>query len=286
MDALEKHKHTPDTTLDGGSLDCGGGLLLLIRRAIDPLPPGGLLEILSTEPTVEVELPAWSRMTGNELVSWTNVGSRFSFLVSKGPMSSRTTDVTRTEPQQAALRKVVDVSVPTSLPAPSPAPAIAPLSVMGIGSWPRPSWMLRSIHDHLEGRLSDDEFAETANDAVSLSAQAQIRAGVNVVTDGEQRRDNYVSFVGGLLDNCQLIPLTDLAAMVDDSEEFERELAALDVPASSVRHPVVYGRLGRSATLAVHELEFARQLAEGLPVKVALPGPLSVDPHHVAGLPS
>ncbi len=273
MDALEQHKHTPDTTLDGGSLDCGGGLLLLIRRAIDPLPSGGLLEILSTEPTVEVELPAWSRITGNELVSWTNVGSRFSFLVSKGPMSSRTTDVTRTEPQQAVLRKVVDVSVPTSLPAPSPAPAIAPLSVMGIGSWPRPSWMLRSIHDHLEGRLSDDEFVETANDAVRLSAQAQIRAGVNVVTDGEQRRDNYVSFVGGLLDNCQLIPLTDLAAMVDDSEEFERELAALDVPASSVRHPVVYGRLGRSATLAVHELEFAKQLADGLPVKVALPGP-------------
>ena len=273
MNAVEQHKHTPDTTLDGGSLDCGGGLLLLIRRAIDPLPPGGLLEILSTEPTVEVELPAWSRMTGNELVSWTKAGSRFSFLVSKGPMSSRTTDVTRTEPQQAALRKVVDVSVPTSLPAPSPAPTIAPLSVMGIGSWPRPSWMLRAIHDHLEGRLSDEEFAETANDAVRLSAQAQIRAGVNVVTDGEQRRDNYVSFVGGLLDNCQLIPLTDLAAMVDDSEEFERELAALDVPASSVRHPVVYGRLGRSATLAVHELEFARQLAEGLPVKVALPGP-------------
>ena len=71
MNAVEQHKHTPDTTLDGGSLDCGGGLLLLIRRAIDPLPPGGLLEILSTEPTVEVELPAWSRMTGNELVSWT-----------------------------------------------------------------------------------------------------------------------------------------------------------------------------------------------------------------------
>ena len=92
MNVVGQHTHRPDTTLDGGSLDCGGGLLLLIRRAIDPLPPGGLLEILSTEPTVEVELPAWSRMTGNELVSWTNVGSRFSFLVSKGPMSSRTTD--------------------------------------------------------------------------------------------------------------------------------------------------------------------------------------------------
>ena len=273
MDATAQHTHRPDTTLDGGSLDCGGGLLLLIRRAIDPLPPGGLLEILSTDTTVEVELPAWSRMTGNELVSWTKSGGQRSFLVSKGPLADRANGHTETAPQQTALRPTVDISIPSSLPAPSPAPAVAPLSVMGIGSWPRPAWMLRAIHDHIEGRMGDDEFDETANDAVRLSAQAQQRAGVGVFTDGEQRRDNYVSFVGGLLDNSQLIPLTDLAAMVDDSEEFERELAALDVPASSVRHPVVYGRLGRSGSLAVHELEFAKQLADGLPVKVALPGP-------------
>ncbi len=273
MDAAAQHAHSPDTTLDGGSLDCGGGLLLLIRRAIDPLPPGGLLEILSTEPTVEVELPAWSRMTGNELVSWTKASDQWSFLVSKGPLANRANGHSETTTQQTTLRSAVEVSIPASLPEPSPAPAVAPLSVMGIGSWPRPAWMLRAIHDHIEGRMNDEDFAETANDAVRLSAQAQLRAGVGVLTDGEQRRDNYVSFVGGLLDNSQLIPLTDLAAMVDDSEEFERELAALDVPASSVRHPVVYGRLGRSAALAVHELEFAKQLADGLPVKVALPGP-------------
>lgn len=279
MDAAAQHTHSPDTTLDGGSLDCGGGLLLLIRRAIDPLPPGGLLEILSTEPTVEVELPAWSRMTGNELVSWTKASDQWSFLVSKGPLAQRQAAQTsslipaKAGIHPAGLRPAVEVSIPTSLPDPSPAPAVAPLSVMGIGSWPRPAWMLRAIHDHLEGRMNDEDFAETANDAVRLSAQAQLRAGVGVLTDGEQRRDNYVSFVGGLLDNSQLIPLTDLAAMVDDSEEFERELAALDVPASSVRHPVVYGRLGRSGALAVHELEFAKGLAEGLPVKVALPGP-------------
>ncbi len=284
MDATAQHTHRPDTTLDGGSLDCGGGLLLLIRRAIDPLPPGGLLEILSTEPTVEVELPAWSRMTGNELVSWTKAGHQRSFLVSKGALAQHHLQESPLlgervrvgggrSPSIQSLNPTVEVSIPASLPKPSPAPAVAPLSVMGIGSWPRPVWMLRAIHDHLEGRMTDGEFAETANDAVRLSVQAQQRAGVGVLTDGEQRRDNYVSFVGGLLDNSQLIPLTDLAAMVDDSEEFERELAALDVPASSVRHPVVYGHLGRSATLAVHELEFAKELAEGLPVKVALPGP-------------
>lgn len=52
------------------------------------------------------------------------------------------------------------------------------------------------------------------------------------MTDGEQRRDSYASFVGSILDNCQLIPLTDLLPLVDDPEEFARELRALDVPAS------------------------------------------------------
>ena len=93
-----------------------------------------------------------------------------------------------------------------------------------------------------------------------------------MVTDGEQRRDNYASFVGGRLDNCQLIPLSDLTAIVDDPAEFEEELRVLDVPASEVRHPVVYGALGRSRPLALHELEFVASFSRS-PVKVALPGP-------------
>jgi 5-methyltetrahydropteroyltriglutamate--homocysteine methyltransferase len=132
--------------------------------------------------------------------------------------------------------------------------------------------MREAIHAHMEGRLSDAEFDATSEDATRLAVEAQLRAGVDVVTDGEQRRDNYASFVGGRLDNCQLIPLTDLLPLVDDPEVFEAELRSLDVPASEVRHPAVFGRLGRSRPLAVHELAFARSLT-GRPVKVALPGP-------------
>jgi 5-methyltetrahydropteroyltriglutamate--homocysteine methyltransferase len=51
--------------------------------------------------------------------------------------------------------------------------------------------------------------------------------------------------VGGRLDNCQLIPLTDLLPLVDDPEKFEREMRSLDVPASEVRHPALFGPLGR-----------------------------------------
>ena len=89
MDPIEQHAHEPDVSFDGGDLDCGGGLLLLIRRHIDPLEPGGLLEILSTDPTVEVELPAWCRLTSNELVSWTKHGGQRSFLVCKGSLEDR-----------------------------------------------------------------------------------------------------------------------------------------------------------------------------------------------------
>ena len=270
MDPVDQHTHEPDASFDGGDLDCGGGLLLLIRRHIDPLEPGGLLEILSTDSTVEIELPAWCRLTGNELVSWTKSGGRRSFLVCKGVFTGRIGSRADSPALSQQLR--VEVSVPDSLPKPSQAAEIAPLSVMGIGSWPRPGWMLRAIHDRLEGRLSDEEFRATADDAVQLSIDAQIRAGVDVLTDGEQRRDNYASFVGRLLDNCQLIPLSDLTAMVDDAEKFRRELRALDVPAGEVRHPVVYGKLGRSRSLAVHEFEYARACSKR-PVKVALPGP-------------
>lgn len=272
MEPVSQHSFQPEVSFNGGDLDCGGGLLLLIRRHIDPLERGRLLEILSTDSSVEQDLPSWCRLTGNELVSWTRQGRERSYLVCKGRLSERERLKPPPTPAPGTHHLVVPVTIPKNLPAPSPAPALEPLSVMGIGSWPRPRWMLNAIHEHLEGRLTEAEFQATADDAVRLAVEAQLRAGVDAVTDGEQRRDSYASFVGSLLDNCQLIPLTDLSAMVDDPEKFERELRALDVPAAEVRHPVVYGPLGRGRPLAAPEAAFVRTLT-GKPVKVALPGP-------------
>jgi len=272
MPYAERHPYEADASFDGGDLDCGNGLLLLIRQHIDPLERGQLLEFRSTEISVEEDFPAWCRMTGNELVSLTRDGRQRSFLVCKGPLSERQRARRPARVPLPISHAVVDVRIPASLPTPAPAPAIRPLSVMGIGSWPRPRWMLTAIHDRMEGRLSEEEFAATAEDATRLTVAAQLRAGVDVVTDGEQRRDNYASFVGARLDNCQLIPLTDLLPLVDDPAKFEQEMQSLDVPASDVRHPALFGPLGRSRPLAVHELEFVRELTEK-PVKVALPGP-------------
>ncbi len=285
--------YAADAAFDGGDLDCGSGLLLLIRRHIDPLAPGRLLELRSREKSVEEDLPAWCRMTGNELVHHARHGDEHVFLVAMGAFvppppaterlealealegieaggsRARTGDARASMPALAAVRPVVALA---TLPPPAPAPTVRPLSVMGVGSWPRPRWLLEAMHARLEGRLEEAAFQSTADDAVRLAVAAQLRAGVDVVTDGEQRRDSYASFVGGRLDNCQLVPLTDLLPYVEDPAEFERELRALDVPAAKVRHPAVFGLLSRPRPLARHEAAFVRTLTP-IPVKVALPGP-------------
>ena len=256
-----QHATSPDSSFDGGDLDCGSGLLLLIRRHIDPLAAGQTLEILSTDATVEVDLPAWCRMTGNDLLSLEkrDAGQR-SFVVRKGTPVERSVKATPVKQEQAAAPDTVK------------APLLRPLSVMGMGSWPRPSWMLRAMHERMAGRMPEDEFEAIADDAVSQAVDAQLRAGVDVLTDGEQRRDSYASFVGGILENCQLIPLTDLLPYVSDPEKFEKELRALDIPAHEVRHPAVFGRIARTRPLALHELNYVRSISDQ-PVKIALPGP-------------
>ncbi|MFY9341343.1 MAG: OsmC family protein [Planctomycetota bacterium] len=59
---------TPAATCDGGDLDCGSGLLLIIRSAMAPLAPGGALLVKSREVSVKEDLPAWCRMVGHALL--------------------------------------------------------------------------------------------------------------------------------------------------------------------------------------------------------------------------
>jgi len=269
MQPIAAHTLQPDVAFDGGDLDCGNGLLLLIRKHIDPLPRGGLLEIRSTEISVDEDLPAWCRMTKNELVSWTKEGNQRSFLVCKGALAERAASVPA-QPRAAAAAPTDNV--PRTRREPEAAPPIPPMAVTGMGSWPRPRWLVEAMHAHVQGRLDEAAFHETADDAVRLIASAQQRAGATLYTDGEQRRDSYASFVATRLDNCQLVPLTDLLPLVEDPAAFEAELRALDVPASEVRHPGVFGRIRRSRPIAVHEFDFLRTITPA-PIKIALPGP-------------
>jgi len=58
-----------DHVFDGGDMDCGSGLILLIRQQMLQVPEGGIMELRSREPTVAVELPPWCRMVGHECLA-------------------------------------------------------------------------------------------------------------------------------------------------------------------------------------------------------------------------
>jgi TusA-related sulfurtransferase len=73
-----------DIVCEGGNLDCGSGLLLLIRRSMETVPSGGVLQINSTELSVCEDLPAWCRLTVNPYLGWRRAVGTNHFFVRRG----------------------------------------------------------------------------------------------------------------------------------------------------------------------------------------------------------
>jgi hypothetical protein len=69
-DSADLDSITPDRVFDGGDLDCGSGLSLMIREHMLAVPLGGLLEMRSREPTVGDDLPPWCRLSGHEYLGF------------------------------------------------------------------------------------------------------------------------------------------------------------------------------------------------------------------------
>jgi TusA-related sulfurtransferase len=53
---------------DAGDKGCAMGPMDEIAALMLPMQPGETLEIHATDPTVEVDLAAWCRMTGHQLI--------------------------------------------------------------------------------------------------------------------------------------------------------------------------------------------------------------------------
>ena len=149
---------------------------------------------------------------------------------------------------------------------------LPPLPVTTVGSWPRPPELLRAQRDKHAGRMSEEEFEKLADRAVIDLLRLQDEAGLDVVTDGEQRRDNFYSFVADKVAGVKLMTLAEMLDIVEDKVSFERILQTLDVPAYAIKNPTCVGRISRRKPLAVDELRFVKEHTDK-PVKVPLPGP-------------
>ncbi|MEM0091830.1 MAG: methionine synthase [Saccharolobus sp.] len=63
-----------------------------------------------------------------------------------------------------------------------------------IGSYPRPKWLKEAIRLYHAGKVNEEDLQEAFNDAVVAVINDHYKAGVDVPTDGEVRRDEMVEF--------------------------------------------------------------------------------------------
>ena len=145
-----------------------------------------------------------------------------------------------------------------------------PVSV--VGSWSRPPWLVQALRKRQAGELSQEEFAKMADEAVLAAIKYQEDAGVDIVTDGEQRRDNFYSFVVDKISGMTLMKLSDLLDYVKDRASFEEVLRALDVPAFAIKSPIAIEKIAPRGPLALDEADFLLEHTTRQ-TKVPLPGP-------------
>ena len=137
-----------------------------------------------------------------------------------------------------------------------------PIRTTVIGSYPFPGW-LELVGDHLD-ELGPDDVEEAIRDAVSAAIGEQLRAGVDLITDGEQTRFDFNLSFYAFLDGLEL-----------DREPRRR----FGPPAHDQRgrHQIV-GELAAPNGLGVlEEWERLRTLAPtGAGLKASVPGPYTL----------
>ena len=151
--------------------------------------------------------------------------------------------------------------------------AYAPLfPVTVVGSWPRSTELVRALRRRQADEITLDDFNSVADGEVLACIRAQEEAGVDIISDGEQRRDNFYSFTVDKLTGMQLMKVSELLDHSRDRARMEETLRALDVPSFAIKSAIVVDRLGRSHGLALDELAFMREHTDRQ-IKVPLPGP-------------
>lgn len=134
------------------------------------------------------------------------------------------------------------------------------LPTAGVGSYSAPEWLERLRTDFYQGRISAAYLADITDVAVKAAVKDQERAGVDVVTDGELRRDNDVDYI------LARVPGVDIP--------HRAKTYSYDYYEAVVPRPLPAGGNGSGLGL-VADYRFTLEQTD-LPVKCCLTGPFSL----------
>ncbi len=147
-----------------------------------------------------------------------------------------------------------------------------PFLTTQVGSWPRSRRMLKALRGYQKGSVNKDDYLAVAQEEIRRTVELQEKAGLDVLVDGEHRRESFYAFLTDKVAGTRLMSLADMLDYVEDKAEFEEMLRTMDMPASAVKNPTCTGKLSRREPLALEDYHFLRSLTKK-PVKITLPGP-------------
>ena len=143
------------------------------------------------------------------------------------------------------------------------------LTTTVVGSYPQPDWLIdrERLGARLPPRVRARELwrvpepflAEAQDDATRLAVQDMERAGVDVVTDGEMRRESYSNRFATALDGVDL----------------DNPGVALDRTGHENPVPRVVGPIRRMRPVEVGDVEFLRGITDRR-IKITVPGPFTM----------
>ncbi|MBU3994338.1 MAG: methionine synthase [Actinobacteria bacterium] len=128
-----------------------------------------------------------------------------------------------------------------------------------VGSLPKPSWLAQPEVLWSPWSLAGDTLAEGKQDALRIAAHVQHRAGIDIISDGEQSRQHFVTtFIEHL-----------------SGVDFERRETVRIRDRYDASVPTVVGEVARQRPVFVEDARFLRQQTDQ-PIKWALPGPMTM----------
>ena len=127
------------------------------------------------------------------------------------------------------------------------------------GSLPKPSWLAQPETLWSPWKLQGQELADGKKDALRLILDDQIQAGIDIVSDGEQTRQHFVTTF-----------IEHLNGVDFEKREIVRIRNRYD---ASV--PTVINAVARMKPVFIEDAKFLRQQTKQ-PIKWALPGPMTM----------
>jgi 5-methyltetrahydropteroyltriglutamate--homocysteine methyltransferase len=127
------------------------------------------------------------------------------------------------------------------------------------GSLPKPAWLSQPEKLWSPWKLEGEELSEGKQDALRVSLAEQELAGIDIVSDGEQTRQHFVTTF-----------IEHLAGV-----DFERREVIRIRDRYDASVPTVVGAVSREKPVFVEDAKFLRQQTKG-PIKWALPGPMTM----------